>query len=200
MHYRRWLVHGDTSVTLKAANGDGYMQGGYLGHQIDGVRVFDHVRVAEMALGKPLPLGAVVHHVNEIKTDNTPTNLVICPDKAYHNLIHARMRAMDACGDPNKRPCRYCKKYDALENMRVYPNGKTHSYWHVECNRAASLKVYYAKPVPKNRGGALVLNGERGSYAYWSDKTGLKISTISMRISKYNWPIERALTEGARNA
>lgn len=143
MHYRRWRLHGDTSTTLKAANGDGYMQGGYLGHQIDGVRVFDHVRVAEKALGKPLPSGAVVHHVNEIKTDNTPSNLVICPSKAYHNLIHARMAAMAACGDPDKRKCRRCGQYDRLDALREYmrPNASP-AYWHQACERAYSKQRY----------------------------------------------------------
>lgn len=103
MHYRRWRVHGDTNITKKRANGDGYMHLGYLGHQINGVRKFDHVRIAEKALGKPLPEGAVVHHVNEIKTDNRNENLVICPDRAYHNLIHARTDAYKATGNPNAK-------------------------------------------------------------------------------------------------
>lgn len=148
MHYRRWRVHGSLDVTLKAANGDGYMQGGYLGHQINGVRVFDHVRIAEKALGRSLPPGAVVHHVNEVKTDNRPENLVICPSKAYHNLIHARMEAMAATGDPSKRRCRHCNQYDALDNLRVYPRANTTSYWHPQCNRDAAKARYYAKEQP----------------------------------------------------
>ena len=198
MHYRRWRIHGDTETTLKAANGDGYLQGGYPGHQVDGVRVFDHVKVAERALGKPLPPGAVVHHVNEIKTDCRPENLVICPDKAYHNLIHARMRALDACGDANKRACRYCKEYDSLENMRVYGNGASTAYWHTQCNRDAAKATYYANRGPL-KVGVLEFGGERGTYAFWSQKTGIKSSTISMRINKYGWSLDRALTEGAKN-
>lgn len=136
MHYRRWRVHGDTSVVRKAANGDGYTQGGYLGHQVNGVRKFDHVAIAEAALGKPLPLGAVVHHWDEDRTNNTPGNLLICPDRAYHNLIHARMRAMAATGDPAKRQCRLCKKYDALDNLRNYmTKAGGWSHWHLQCAR-----------------------------------------------------------------
>lgn len=143
MHYRRWKTHGDTGITHKAANGDGYIQNGYPGHQIKGVRVFDHVRIAEKALGKPLPPGAVVHHVNEIKTDNRPSNLVICPNKAYHNLIHARMDAMAATGDPNQRKCRLCKEYDLLENLRIYETARSIAYWHLQCARNEAKRRYY---------------------------------------------------------
>jgi hypothetical protein len=53
----------------------------------------EHVFLAEKALGKLLPKGAVVHHMNENKADNfTPLNLVVCPDQAYHALLHKRMR------------------------------------------------------------------------------------------------------------
>lgn len=76
--------HSDGYVFLLApehprANRDGY--------------VFGHILVAEAALGKPLPPRAVVHHVNERRQDNWPTNLVICQDRAYHLLLHNRMRA-----------------------------------------------------------------------------------------------------------
>jgi len=124
---------------LKRPNGAGFIALGYVAKQVNGVKQFEHVRVAEAALGKPLPPGAVVHHVNEVKTDNRGANLVICPDRAYHNLIHARMDAMAASGDPNKRACRHCKQYDHIAAMRDYETkAGTHAYWHVECSRAAA--------------------------------------------------------------
>lgn len=50
-----------------------------------------HRRRAELALGKPLPRGAEVHHADGSKGDNAPL-LVICQDRAYHMLLHKRMR------------------------------------------------------------------------------------------------------------
>lgn len=81
--------------------------------------VAQHILVAERALGKPLPAGAVVHHVNEIKSDNRNANLVICHDNAYHKLLHFRARIKSAGGDPNTdRICSTCK--------RVLPIGAFH--------------------------------------------------------------------------
>lgn len=130
-HYRRWFVHGDASVTKKRPNGAGFLASGYVGTQIRGQKTFEHVRIAEKALGKTLPPEAVVHHANRNRADNRNENLVICPNRAYHNLIHARMDAMDACGNPDWRKCRYCKKYDALENLCTYQTrAGTYQYWH----------------------------------------------------------------------
>lgn len=63
---------------------------------IEGRRVYEHIYLAEKALGKPLPKGAIVHHMNENPADNfTPFNLVICPDQAYHLLLHRRAKALE---------------------------------------------------------------------------------------------------------
>ena len=78
----------------------------------NGVRKYEHVNVAEMALGKELPAGACVHHVNEVQSDNRPENLVICQDGAYHRLLHSRMRALAACGNANWRRCWICREHD----------------------------------------------------------------------------------------
>lgn len=53
-----------------------------------------HRRRAEIALGKPLPKGAEVHHADGTKGDNSP--LVICQDRSYHMLLHKRMRELRA--------------------------------------------------------------------------------------------------------
>lgn len=63
--------------------------------------VREHVMIAAAALGKPLPPGVVVHHINEIRRDNAHRNLVICQDQAYHLLLHARARTVRAGGNPS---------------------------------------------------------------------------------------------------
>lgn len=58
--------------------------------------VLEHILKAEKALGKPLPSKVEVHHFNEIRNDNRNSNLVVCQDRAYHRLLHRRLRALKA--------------------------------------------------------------------------------------------------------
>lgn len=44
--------------------------------KINGRLVREHVAIAERILGRRLPLGVQVHHVNEVTTDNRHENLV----------------------------------------------------------------------------------------------------------------------------
>ncbi len=73
---------------------------------------------AELALGKPLPLGAEVHHVDGNRWNNANRNLVICQDLAYHRLLHLRTRVLRAGGDPNtQRLCGICKTPKTFSEM-----------------------------------------------------------------------------------
>jgi len=70
-----------------------------------------HRLVAEAALGKPLPKGAVIHHVDGDGRNNAPSNLVICQDHRYHMLLHQRLRVKRLGGDPNTQAtCCDCKQ------------------------------------------------------------------------------------------
>ncbi len=68
-----------------------------------------HVLIVERAMGKPLPVGAEVHHVDRNRHNNTPRNLVVCQDRVYHRLLHVRARILKAGGNPNTdKVCSRC--------------------------------------------------------------------------------------------
>lgn len=77
-----------------------------------------HVLVVERALGHPLPVGAVVHHVNGVRDDNRNENLVACQDQSYHKLLHRRAEALRECGHADWRRCALCHTWDSVENLR----------------------------------------------------------------------------------
>jgi hypothetical protein len=83
------MMHPEGYVLLLCPNHPRCMAGGY---------VLEHILVAERAIGHFLPKGAEIHHWNEVKTENRNRNLVICPNRAYHLLLHARMRIQRAGG------------------------------------------------------------------------------------------------------
>lgn len=98
MHHHRITRNGSHDITKRQPNGAGHITDrGY-------VRVWDwdknrhtyeHILIAEKALGRKLPEGAQVHHVNNKHWDNdTPWNLVICPSDEYHKLLHQRSKEL----------------------------------------------------------------------------------------------------------
>ena len=53
--------------------------------------VLEHIFVWEQYHQKPLPQGWIIHHLNGIKTDNRPENLVATPSKK-HSLIIPKLK------------------------------------------------------------------------------------------------------------
>lgn len=96
VHYARRWRHGSTdSLIPNYGCGKIRHKQGYTMVWVPELKKYrmEHIVVAEKALGKPLPVGAVVHHMNRKKRDNfTPLNLIICPDQTYHLLLHKRMK------------------------------------------------------------------------------------------------------------
>lgn len=101
----------------------------------NGKPVMEHVEIAEKALGRPLPRMAEVHHIDLNRANNTPKNLVICPDHKYHELLHLRQEAIDSTGDPNQRKCKFCKTYSPISDMAPRYGGSI--FVHLVCERAA---------------------------------------------------------------
>lgn len=128
----------------KVLHPDGYIYS--CGKRTDRGR--EHVLVAERALGKKLPKGAVVHHIDENRSNNHPSNLCIFPSRAYHALIHARMNALAVSGNANHRKCVYCKTYDDIKNLVI--NSGNRSVHHRLCHNKyhAELK---AKKMSSNK-------------------------------------------------
>ena len=77
----------------------------------------EQILVVEGILGHSLPLPALVHHVDCDRSNNIPTNLVVCQDSAYHVFLHHRTTAKKECGHASWRKCLFCHNYDDPKNM-----------------------------------------------------------------------------------
>ncbi len=112
-----------------------------------------HILIAEKALGKPLDGKHPVHHFDENKQNNANGNLVICEDESYHRLLHRRMRALLACGNPDFNKCLYCGNWDDVSRLHIrMRNGKIWgSIYHEFCRAATSRFKSSLKPQVKPR-------------------------------------------------
>src|SRR5712675_598865 len=117
IHYVRMRVTGTFNKTIRD-NGEGGLNRGYVRGMLQGEVKYHHVFIAEKALGKKLPIGAEVHHFDEDRSNNNPNNLVICPNRQYHSLLHQRQRALEICGNASWEKCTICKTYDAVQNLK----------------------------------------------------------------------------------
>lgn len=52
--------------------------------------IAEHVLAWEEAHGKPVPRGWIIHHLNGIKTDNRPENLVALPSQKHYDVLRAK--------------------------------------------------------------------------------------------------------------
>lgn len=116
---------------------------GYAQCKNDGNVDYLHRKIAQKILGKKLPPGCIVHHINNEKLNQA--SMVICQDQSYHMLLHKRERAYKVCGDPTWRKCGLCKQYDDIKNMVAkYPSQDRDIWFHMGC-RSENRREYYRK-------------------------------------------------------
>jgi hypothetical protein len=122
---------------------------------------FLHRARAEASLGHPLPVGAEIHH-----PDRDPWNpnarLVICPSRAYHMLLHERMRVKEAGGNPNTdrlcsrcrqtkpiaafwRTFKYCRICQAAARREFAQNNRDHVRQYARANYRKHQERYLAR-------------------------------------------------------
>ena len=104
---------------------------------VNGKRKRLHIAIVEQVLGRELVGTEMVHHFDGDKSNDTNSNLVVCPDQEYHKLLHVRTEAYEACGDANKRRCYLCRMWDSTIRMSgvYYHNRPGKFYYHKECAR-----------------------------------------------------------------
>lgn len=106
----------------------------YLHRAIGGKRKKAHVAIVEAVLGRSLPKGAQVHHVDGNGMNNAHSNLVVCQDQTYHHLLHARQRIVAAGGNPDThRVCWGCKRAVLIADLAggaVTRSNKCQPCWH----------------------------------------------------------------------
>ena len=92
-HYQMQRVYGRTYKIVR--RGESYIDSnGYVRTTINGQMRYEHVVMAEKALGKPLPTGAVVHHTGGKSNNHGFLKLILCPSQDYHLLLHRRAKEL----------------------------------------------------------------------------------------------------------
>ena len=118
-------------------------------HRYSNKYVFEHRLMVEKALGHILPRSAVVHHVNNVRTDNRNDNFAVLENRTEHLLLHMRLRILRAGGNPwTEHLCPVCGPKDRSEfrgGRGGRPCGKC-----IECRRKRD-KRYYIRIGAANR-------------------------------------------------
>lgn len=87
MHYERFKKYGDPNFKKMNDFGNGWIYDGYRHYEINGIKYREHRSIIEAKIGRNLTYNEVVHHINGIKDDNRPENLMIM-DRSKHSSMH----------------------------------------------------------------------------------------------------------------
>lgn len=96
-------------------NGKGYIK--HNNHK------YVHRTVVEGVLGRLLRGHEQVHHVDGNTSNYCNTNLVVCPDMAYHKLLHARQKVVDFGGNPNTD--KFCSYHKTIHDKQMFSTSPT---------------------------------------------------------------------------
>ena len=145
-HMRFIKGHNPRGKSKPRVSVEGYVNIRRIGYNPTNPYIGEHILIAEKAIGHKLPLGSIVHHVDENRMNNNNSNLVICQDIAYHKLLHRRMKALSETGNSHSEKCVHCKKWSIPEldpNLRI--SGR--SVRHLLCQREYDKKRYMEKKI-----------------------------------------------------
>ncbi|QVW08761.1 AP2 domain-containing protein [Phage CBW1004C-Prop1] len=117
---------------------------------------------------------------------------------------------IDPDGDYSPDNCRWATHKEQSRNkrntIRVTINGVTKPLveWCEEygCGKAAAYqrraRGLDGEQIFLGTDQRITFKGITDTFSGWSKRTGIKPNTLAMRVNKYQWPVEKALTKGAK--
>jgi len=97
------------------------------------------------------PKEAVFHHINGIRTDDDPNNIIVFENQSEHLKAHQEEIAFNACGHRSWRKCSRCHEYDYIENMvRAGQRGYAHPKCNQEYNKKRWIKIKKQRAIDNN--------------------------------------------------
>ena len=91
--------------------------------------VYEHIFVAEQTLGRPILPTEDVHHKDENKGNNHPSNLEVAPSRRHHQALHRKRADLRGPDEPNPTVLCACGcgatllRYDSHGRPRCFVSG-----------------------------------------------------------------------------